>query len=121
MSELISEAIVPKRGSFDAAAMASGAPGLPKGFTWRCGDFTVRTVISAWKESSREGGRPTAELYLRRHCYKLLMSDDSLWTVYFLRQAPRGGNARKRWYLYSVEQADTTASAAHPDLETTGD
>ncbi len=103
MAELISEPIVPRPGTFDTARMARGEPGLPDGFTWRGQSVKVVELLEAWKHSSREGGRAGGELYLRRHYFKLQMSDDCVWTVYFVRQTPRSGDAKKRWYLYTTE------------------
>ncbi|MHC5111714.1 MAG: DUF6504 family protein [Planctomycetota bacterium] len=104
MSELISEPIAPE-GDRSTAAMGRGEPGLPQAFVWRDRAYGVIKVVSAWKQSGREGGRATADLYLRRHYYELLMDDESLWTVYFLRQTPKTGNARQRWFLYTRQDA----------------
>ena len=101
--DLISEPISPLSGTFDATAMGRGEPGLPRGFAWRGRSRDITEVLSTWKDSEREGGRASAELYLRRHYYRLKMSDGSVWTVYFARQAARSGNARIRWFLYTVE------------------
>ncbi len=103
MAELISESIVPRAGTFDAERMGRGEPGLPDGFTWRSQSFDVVELLEAWKHSSREGARAGGELYLRRHYFKLRMSDDRVWTVYFVRQTPRSGDAKKRWFLYTTE------------------
>jgi len=103
MTDLISESITPHAGTFDAAKMAQGLPGLPSGFNWRGESVTVHALLEKWKESSHEGGREGGELYLRRHYFKLRMSDGSAWTVYFLRQAPKSGNPRLRWFLYTIE------------------
>ncbi len=103
MSELISEAIKPKSGTFNASRMARGEPGLPEGFTWRDESFDVVEILRAWKESSREGSHAQGELYLRRHCYQVRMSDDSIWTVYFIRQTPKSGNPKQRWFLYTLD------------------
>ncbi|MGE0480305.1 MAG: DUF6504 family protein [Phycisphaerae bacterium] len=96
--EFISEPVIPC-GAVDTAAMARGEPGLPAAFEWRGDRFEIVEVLGAWKESSREGGRATGELYLRRHYYRLRVSDGTIWQVYFVRQAPRTGSPRRRWFL----------------------
>lgn len=103
MSELISEAIKPYSGTFSASRMSRGEPGLPAGFTWRDETFEVVEIIRVWKESSREGSAAQGELYLRRHYYQIHMSDDSIWTVYFIRQTPKSGNPKQRWFLYTID------------------
>lgn len=105
MAELISEPITPNAGTFDASAMARGEPGLPAGFTWRGASVAVVERLGAWKRSTREGGG-AGELYLRRHYFKLRMSDDSIWTVYFVRQTPRSGSPKNRWFLYTLEREE---------------
>ena len=103
MRDLVSEPISPLAGTFDSAAMGRGEPGLPRGFSWRATAYEVAELLATWKDSQREGGRSSAELYLRRHYYRLKMGDSSVWTVYFVRQAARAGNPRSRWFLYTVE------------------
>lgn len=99
--ELVSEPITPHAGTFDTRAMSRGEPGLPAGFHWREHSFTVVQCLRQWKESSREGGHAQGELYLRRHAYELLMSDGSTWSVYCVRQTPKSGNPKQRWFLYT--------------------
>ena len=99
MTEFVSESIRPRAGSFDAAAMGRGEPGLPDAFEWRGTWYEVVERLAQWKETAPEGGKPGGEVYLRRHCYRLGMSDGSMWTVYCLRQPPK-----RRWFLYSVER-----------------
>ena len=103
MNELISESLTPLSGTMDTARMGRGEPGLPAGFVWRGETIRIVELAAAWKESSPEGGRAGGELYLRRHYYRLRMPDGSIWTVYFLRQTPRQGDPRKRWFLYTRE------------------
>ena len=103
MPELVSEPITPDAGTFAAAAMGRGEPGLPAGFTWRDENVKIVELLATWKQSSREGGG-AGDLYLRRHYYKLRMSDESTWTVYFVRQTPKSGNPKQRWFLYTVER-----------------
>ena len=104
MTEFVSEPLTPKQGTFNTARMAKGEPGLPSGFTWRDRSLDVVEVLEAWKHSSREGGHAKGELYLRRHYYRLRMSDGQVWTVYFTRQSPASGSAKARWFLYTVDQ-----------------
>jgi hypothetical protein len=101
--QFVSESIEPRAGTFDAAGMGRAEPGLPTGFRWRGDWFEIEAVLEGWKASSREGGRASGELYLRRHYYKLRMGDGSGWTVYFERQARPGGSAKRRWFLYTID------------------
>ncbi|MFQ5589749.1 MAG: DUF6504 family protein [Phycisphaerae bacterium] len=103
MAELISEPVTPHAGTFNAARMGMGEPGLPSGFDWRGRSLEVVEPLRAWKHSSREGARAKGDLYLRRHYYELRMSDNSVWNVYFVRQAPKSGSAKRRWFLYTIE------------------
>ena len=104
MEEFVSEPITPHKTAFDTRAMAAGLPGLPGGFDWRDESYQVSVELMAWKRSQPEGGRAGGERYLRRHYYRLRMSDGSVWTVYFLRQTPKSGSPTSRWYLYSIER-----------------
>lgn len=104
MTEFVSEPITPHEGTFDAKPMAAGLPGLPGGFDWRGESFQIVDRLEAWKQSAPEGGRPDGERYLRRHYFCLRMSDEAVWTVYFVRQTPRSGSPKTRWFLYSVER-----------------
>ncbi len=105
MDEFVSEPLAPRAGTFDAGQMAAGLPGLPGGFVWRGESRAVVEVVETWKQSSPEGGRAGNERYLRRHYYRLRMSDESEWTVYFVRQTPRSGSPKSRWFLLSRRQA----------------
>lgn len=100
MDEFLSEPLNPV-GGFDTAAMATGAPGLPTAFDWRDARYTVVETLARWKTTSPEHGKAGNEVYLRRHYFKLRMSDGSAWTVYFTRQPARGGSPKTRWFLYS--------------------
>lgn len=102
MPVLVSEPLTPLAGTFDTSRMGRGEPGLPRGFTWHDETFLIEQELAAWKHSSREGGG-AGDLYLRRHYHKLRMSDGSVWVVYFVRQTPKSGDPRKRWFLYTVE------------------
>ena len=106
MPELISEPITPHAGTSNADRMAGGEPGLPTGFTWHGDSIEIVEQLAAWKQSSREGARAQGDLYLRRHYYRLRMSDETTWVVYFVRQSPRSGNPKMRWFLYTIERGE---------------
>ena len=96
--ELVSEEIRPVRGSIDAAAMASGEPGIPLRFTWRGDVHEVREVLQRWKSTSREGGRATGESYVRRHWVELRTTTGDRLVIYCERQNRKRGQSR--WWLY---------------------
>jgi hypothetical protein len=104
MVQFVSEPIQPRRQTFDLGSMGRGEPGLPRGFTWRGHSYEIAEKIKAWKHSEPEGGRSAGQRYLRRHYYRLRMSDGSIWTVYFTRQPPGSGPAKSRWFLYTVDR-----------------
>ena len=114
MSAFVSEQITPTEGRFDAGAMARGEPGLPAGFTWRGTSYEIVARLEQWKDTSAEGGRPGGEVYLRRHYYRIRMSDGAVWTVYFTRQAPKSGPAQARWFLYTVDENSTKSAPPGP-------
>ncbi|GMU33217.1 MAG: hypothetical protein HS101_11900 [Planctomycetia bacterium] len=99
----ISEAIVPDAASFDAAAMASGQPGLPTGFTWRDRHYVIAETITQWKASEREFHR-RGEAYYRKHFWKVRVDSGEVMTLYAVRHVKRGESAKRRWWLYSMEQ-----------------
>lgn len=84
--------------------MAAGLPGLPAAFVWRQATWAVVERLEAWKQSAPEGGRADGERYLRRHYFRLRVSDGSVWTVYFVRQAPKSVSPKRRWFLYAIER-----------------
>ena len=104
----VSEAINPDGGAFDSQAMARGEPGLPTAFRWRDRSYAITEVIQRWNHCSREGAHAQGDLYLRRHYFKLRMSDGTIWTVYFLRQPPRGRPRARapRWFLETLAAPD---------------
>jgi len=105
--QFVCEELTPEPGSFDAAGMARGEPGLPQRFTWRGVQYRVAGMIKQWKTSSpcRNGG---SEMYLRRHWYQVLTEPRATMTVYCDRQAKNRKHPKSRWYVYSasVEHGD---------------
>ena len=100
----ISEPITPESGTFAAAAMARGEPGLPAAFVWRGRWYAVTRVLESWKSTGadRSGG---SERYVRRHWYRVTTTTGEVMTVYFTRQPPAGrSRSRQRWTLFSMRE-----------------
>ena len=108
-AEFISEPLKPDRLTFDAAAMATGVPGLPTGFQWRDQHFEIATVESSWKECE-PCTHGSAERYLRKHFWKLRTKSGEVLTVYALRKVKRGENPKARWWLYTIGQPASAAT-----------
>ena len=98
----ISEPIKPEAGTFDAAAMARGEPGLPAAFVWRGETYRVANVLESWKSTGPDSWGGT-ERYVRKHWHRIRTTAGETMTLYFDRQ-PRSGNtkSRQRWTLFSM-------------------
>lgn len=94
---------MPVAGTFDAAGMTRGEPGLPGRFVWRDREYAVAEVLEAWKETGpcRSGSN---EQYLRKHWYKIRTDDGTEMTLYFERQARTKRQRKERWWLYTVSR-----------------
>ncbi|MHB0877293.1 MAG: DUF6504 family protein [Anaerolineae bacterium] len=103
MARFISEPIVPVAGAIEVGRMARGEPGVPARFTWREREYAIVSVLEAHKFASPEGGRPGAEMYVRRHYYTVSCLSGEVMTIYCERQARRA-NAKARWWLYTIEE-----------------
>jgi hypothetical protein len=106
--ELISESILPRPGSFDAAAMGRGEAGLPHVFKWRDEEYTVARLIATWKTSGKERGG--TEIYLRRHWFDIETTTGERMTLYCDRQAKNSRKPKARWWLYTVTAANSNSS-----------
>ncbi|MBN1347302.1 MAG: cytoplasmic protein [Phycisphaerae bacterium] len=102
--EFVSEPITPVVATADAGGMTRGEPGLPGRFRWRHREFAVSEVLKVWKEDGpcRSGGN---EKYLRKHWYTIRVDDGSEMTIYFDRQARSASQAKRRWWLYTVNDS----------------
>ena len=98
-NEFISEGIEPATGSADIAAMSRGEPGVPRRFRWRSQLLEVTQVLATWKSSTRDRG----DLYLRRHWFEVLTSDQQRLTIYCERQARSSKKPKSRWWLYTID------------------
>lgn len=106
--EFVSEAIVPEPGTFDAAAMARGEPGLPGAFTWRGRRYVVIKLVAGWKKTGTDRG----EVYLRRHYYDVETATGERMTLYCERQTKDRKKPKARWWLYTVRGS---AASSRPD------
>jgi phosphoribosylglycinamide formyltransferase-1 len=97
----VGEGIVPDDVSFDAAEMATGAPGLPRSFSWRGTRYRVLEVLEKWKERGdcRHG---SSERYVRKHWYRVKTAEGPEMKIYFERQQRSSGGSR--WRLYCIRE-----------------
>lgn len=103
-TEFISEPIEPDTGTFDAAAMASGQPGLPSGFTWRDRHYAVVEILSEWKASEAEF-HTRGEKYYRKHFWRIRVDSGERMTIYAVRKVKAGEDPKRRWWLYTIENS----------------
>jgi len=99
----IGEAIKPEDMSFSVSSMSMGKPGLPRGFSWKGGRFSILEVLEEWKESGacRHG---SGERYVRKHWYRIKTTEHREMSIYFERQGRSSGGSR--WRLYSIRDSD---------------
>lgn len=98
-ARLVSQPLAPVAGAPSATAAAVGEPVLPGRFRWAGREVTVAEVLERWKSSGpAEGG----ERYLRRHWYRVRLTDGRQLTLYFERQAASRRQAKARWWVYTV-------------------
>ena len=104
-SQFISEPIRPDPGTFDAASLAQGEPGLPSGFTWRGTHYEIAECLDSWKDSVAENHSPGGERYYRKRFFSVLIANTGeVMTLYCLRHTgPSQAAQRKRWWLYTID------------------
>ncbi len=99
----VGEAIQPSAQHVDTGAPSRGEPPLPRGFTWRREQLSVREVLRTWRSTKNDRG----DTYLERHWYEVALEDGRVAVIYFDRSARRG---HPRWWLYSVTSSESSAS-----------
>jgi hypothetical protein len=102
MDAFVSEPIEAIGDAIDTANMTTGAPGIPMKFKWRRKIHKVGAVLRHWRETSR-CKHGSQEAYVRKHWVEVETAEGLRMKLYFERQARRGANAKKRWWIYSVE------------------
>jgi hypothetical protein len=99
----IDEPITPRLGSFSAARMATGEPGLPRFFTWRGKEYEIAGVIESWRARDPGHGLDRDYLYVRKHFFRVKTTEGQLMTLYFDRKPSAARSKHKqRWHLFSV-------------------
>lgn len=84
---------------FDPVIIASGQPSAPGSFKWRDQTYTVKHVLSVWKDVS-DGSKGDEPGYVRKHWFRLQLTNGWVVEVYFLRQPQ--GPGKPRWFLYTM-------------------
>jgi len=110
--QFVSEPIRPVPGTADAAAMAAGAPGLPRRFTWRETEYEVAEVLDQWRET-RPCKHGSDEMYARKHWFRIRTTDGTEMTIYFERQPRSGHEVMKRWWLFARGQRSERRDSPH--------
>lgn len=96
--------VEPEPGSFDAASMARGQPGLPRRFAWDGRTWEVDEVIAQWKTTG-DCTHGSGEQYVRRHWFDIRTTDGTRMTLYADRRPRKGKPARQRWWLFETSEA----------------
>lgn len=101
MKQFVGKALKPVAGTFDAARMAAGGPGLPEAFMRGNSCVRIARVLNAWRETvpCRNG---SGERYVGKHWFDVQTEDGETMRLYFERRA-RGRALSDRWWLFSVE------------------
>lgn len=105
-SKLISEAISVDIGDVEPP-VAIGEPGAPRRFSWRGRDVAVARVINRWREM-RDCTHGSGEQYAFKHWFEIEAEDGRHMRLYFERKPRSRAQAKRRWWLYSVEDAATS-------------
>jgi hypothetical protein len=106
----VSETIIPIDASFDTSGMARGEPGLPHKFRWGKKEFMVARVLEQWKEHG-DCTHGSGERYVRKHGYRVELTDGSIVRIFFNRNFGRGRPTNKaRWWIQSIERDCRAAS-----------
>lgn len=99
--EFVGEPIVPDVAAMDLQIVAGGQPAAPLSFRWRDEDCQTARVEAVWRDISdgKHGGEPG---YVRKHWFRLRLTNNWVAEVYFLRQPQ--GRGKPRWFLYTLQR-----------------
>jgi len=111
--QFIGAAIQPIPGTFDAARMSTGEPGLPHQFRWKQQIIQVARVLKTWRETG-PCHHGSGETYVRKHWFEVLTDSGDTMQIYFERQ-PRSQRDKSRWWLFTIVTAEgKTATSSTP-------
>jgi len=74
---------------------------MPAGFTWRGREYAVDQVLESWKETD-PCRHKSGEMYLRKHWYRIRISDGREMKIYLERQPRKGSRGEDRWWLVTI-------------------
>jgi phosphoribosylglycinamide formyltransferase-1 len=98
--QFVGAAIRPVAGTIDTARMDTGAPGLPRRFTWGAETIRIARVLRTWRETG-PCHHGSGERYVRKHWFEVLTESGDTMKIYFERQ-PRSRSGKDRWWLFTV-------------------
>jgi len=110
--QFISAAIQPIVGTFDAARMSTGEPGLPRQFRWRSQTIQIARVLKTWRETG-PCHHGSGESYVRKHWFEVLTDCGDKMKIYFQRQ-PRSRKNKIRWWLFTVDTPENKTASFTP-------
>lgn len=99
----VSEPVIPAVGTFNAARMARGEPGVPMSFTWRGTEYRVKNILST-KKSLRPCRSGSGEQYINKHFSTVETESGETMTLY----RKRSGSKHDGWILYSIRGSTGT-------------
>ncbi len=116
--QFISTAIEPVVGTFDAARMSTGEPGLPRQFRWGSQTIQIARVLRTWRETG-PCHHGSGEAYVRKHWFEALTDSGEIMKIYFDRQ-PRSRKKNKiRWWLFTIDRAEEPQRESRGNREQT--
>ena len=98
------EPVTAHPGSFDAAGMSRGEPGVPKRFDWRGKTYVVAEVLGMRRETEDAGG----DAYVRRHAFRVRTESGEVMVL----SGSRGARGASRWILRSIEEGPATGASS---------
>lgn len=101
-ARFVSEAIEPIGDDFVPEPVPVGEPAVPQRFRWRDEEFAVARICDRWKET-RSDTHKSGQQYLYKHWYRIQTGDGRTIKVYFERRPRSAGQAKRRWWLFSIE------------------
>ena len=105
--KLVSESVRPVFDSDgqDEHPVAVGEPLVPRAVIWRGDMFPVLKLLSSGKGLG-PCSHGSGERYVQKHWYRFETTDARIMRVYFERRPRSGGEAQRRWWLYTIEVAE---------------